>query len=95
MDSGLSVWVIPAHVPLHWTTVTLDCTRKEIHFLDTLPSRSGGVEAAQKLRVQVLKLIDFISGVDSQEWRWMVKKVRHFHLKQHHHPNSYSASPSN
>ncbi|KIJ25089.1 hypothetical protein M422DRAFT_273977 [Sphaerobolus stellatus SS14] len=65
-------WVIPAHVPGHWTIVAIDWQCKSVHFMDSLPNRLGAEEDEQRVQDEVWLLLELVcEGFVQMEWEWI------------------------
>ncbi|KIJ39698.1 hypothetical protein M422DRAFT_257522 [Sphaerobolus stellatus SS14] len=52
------VWVIPTHVPNHWTLVAVHVTEKTIRFYDSLPQRYGAVVDETRVGEEVTDVLN-------------------------------------
>jgi hypothetical protein len=74
-------WLIPAHVPSHWTLVVLDWVEKRIFFMDSLNAREGADRDESRVKEEVVEFLKLVEkGSDDREWSWNSEKVslRHF-----------------
>jgi hypothetical protein len=70
-------WLIPAHVPSHWTLVVLDWVEKQIFFMDSLNNRSNAENDEARVKEEVVEFFKLVDkGSDDREWSWNSEKVR-------------------
>ena len=74
------VWLVPAHVPDHWTLVAICWELAEIWFYDSLPERTSAMadeKVVQELIWVLLKVLVNHFGVilDLLGWIWVSKSV--------------------
>ena len=74
------VWLVPAHVPVHWTLVAICWELTEIQFYDSLPectSTTADEKVVQELIWVLLKVLVNHFGVilDLLGWTWVSESV--------------------
>jgi len=80
------LWLIPAHVPSHWTLVVINPASHSISFFDSLPKRIGADEDEALVRCQVLRVLQMVwenGGGVSPDWAWTSEQ------RQSRQKNSY------
>ncbi|KIJ28446.1 hypothetical protein M422DRAFT_270223 [Sphaerobolus stellatus SS14] len=64
-------WVIPAHVPGHWTLIGIDWESKHIQFMDSMPSRLGAEDDELRVQEEVWHLLGLVcTEYVHDEWKW-------------------------
>ncbi|KIJ39769.1 hypothetical protein M422DRAFT_257363 [Sphaerobolus stellatus SS14] len=70
------IWLLPAHVPNHWTLVAIDFQQDSIRFHDSLPARIGAERDEKRVRGGVQELLRFVwshkrPGEEPPELKWV------------------------
>ncbi|KIJ26858.1 hypothetical protein M422DRAFT_55331 [Sphaerobolus stellatus SS14] len=65
-------WLIPAHVPGHWTLLLVDWDLKDVQFMDSLPRRLGANNDEQRAQKELWVMLGMICEDFVQtQWQWI------------------------
>lgn len=88
MPPEASLWLVPFHVPGHWTLVTMSWSSRAIAFHDSLPEKDYEQIYTKKAQRLARRLIDFVREQydvvteTSRAWSWTTELVRDWRLTQ-------------
>jgi hypothetical protein len=74
------VWLVPAHVPDHWTLVAICWELAEIRFYDSLPERTSATADEKVVRELIWVLLKVLVNhfgviLDLSGWTWVSELV--------------------
>lgn len=69
------IWLVPAHVPEHWTLVAILWKTRQIKFHDSLNRRVGAEEDEQRVEEEVRVLLSIVEPENCMGWTWVSEVV--------------------
>ncbi|KIJ48221.1 hypothetical protein M422DRAFT_45443 [Sphaerobolus stellatus SS14] len=65
-------WVIPVHVPAHWTLVIIDWETNVVRYLDSMPRCLGAEEDGECVKDEAWNVLSlFWTGFNRDSWSWI------------------------
>jgi len=71
----MSICVVPPYVPSQRTMVAIDCVGHTIHFHNSLLGRAGAEQDEEKVREEVVALLQIVGEPSPEKWVWVSETV--------------------
>lgn len=78
----MTSWLIPAHVPDHWTLLEIRWDLQELRHYDSLPTRSGADRETREVRIKARVFLQILRDwmgyqilSETKDWKWVEESV--------------------